>query len=105
MDVRRYWTAVQLPEYTAQFDAIIAKYALDIIGPALDGLLWGVHTNPRAYDVTIWKFRVAKSAWLGLTIPRFRIFFQIANENENDEHILLCWIEEMSSIEEMTENI
>jgi hypothetical protein len=105
MNDRRYWSAVELPEYTAQYDAIIAKYSLDIIGPVLDGLLWGIHTNPRAYDLTLWNLRIAKSRWLGLTIPTFMILFQIANENSEDEYVLLCWIEETNTIEEMTDYV
>lgn len=100
-DPRRYRTLVELPEYTAQCDSLIAKYSEDVIGRVLLGLLWGIAANPQAYDRTTWNVRIAKSASLGLTIPTFRIFFQIQNEGKEDEQVLLCWIEETGTTEEV----
>ena len=44
-----------------------------------------------------------KNRSLGLTIPTFRIFFQIENEGKEGERVLLCWIEETSTADEITE--
>jgi hypothetical protein len=101
-DQHRYRSLVELPEYTAQFDSILARYSDDVIGPVLAGLLWGIATRPQAYGRATWDVRIAKSSSLGLTIPTFRIFFQLQNEGKENEQVLLCWIEETSSIEEMT---
>jgi hypothetical protein len=100
-DPHRYRTLEELPEYTAQCDSLIAKYSEGVIGRVLLGLLWGIATHPREYERGTWNMRVAKSASLGLTIPTFRIFFQIQNEGQQDEHILLCWIEESGTTEEV----
>ena len=100
-DHPRYRTLVELPEYTAEFDSIVLKHSEDVIGPVLRGLLSGIAANPKAYDRTLWAYHVAKSRSLGLTIPTFRIFFQIQNEDKEDEQVLLCWIEEISTIEEV----
>jgi hypothetical protein len=98
----RYRTLVETDECAAQFDAILARYSSAVIGPVLEGLLWGIATNPKGYDQTTWNVRIAKSSHeLGLTIPAFRIFFQVQNEGTNDESVLLLWIEEMISTDEM----
>lgn len=102
-DQPRYRTLKELPEFTTQFDFIVQRYSDAIIGPVLAGVLWGIATNPQGYDRTIGNLRIAKSRSLGLTIPTFRIFFQIVNERQDDEHVLLCWIEETNTIDEITE--
>lgn len=102
-DQPRYRTFEELPEYTAQFDSIIQKYSEDVVGPVLTGLLWGISTNPRAYGRTTGRIYIAKSRSLGLTIPTFRIFFEIINDGKEDERVLLCWIEETNAIDEITE--
>jgi hypothetical protein len=101
-DQHRYRTLVELPEYTANFDSIIQKHSEDVIGPVLRGLLWGIVTNPQAYSRTTGHIYIAKSRSLGLTIPTFLILFQIENEGKEDERVLLCWIEETSTIDELT---
>jgi hypothetical protein len=68
------------------------------------GLLWGIATNPRAYDKTTWAIYQAKSRSLGLVSPTFRILFQIQNEYEDNEQVLLLWIEEMSATEEILDS-
>jgi hypothetical protein len=100
-DQRRYRSLTELPEFTAQFDDIIVKHSEDVIGPVLRGLLSGISENPHAYNRTTWNMRVAKSASLGLTIPTFRIFFQIPNEGTENESVLLCLIEETSTLDEI----
>jgi hypothetical protein len=102
-DQPRYRTLEELPEYTAQFDSIVQRYSEEVIGPVLAGLMWGIATNPQAYNQTTWNIRIAKSRSLGLTIPTFRIFFQLLNEGKESERVLLCWIEETNTIEEITE--
>lgn len=99
----RYRTLVELPEFSAQLDDIVQKYSEDVIGPVLAGLFWGIATNPRAYGRTTGRIYIAKSRSLGLAIPTFRIFFQIQNPDTEDEHVLLCWIEETNTSDEITE--
>jgi len=94
-------TLVESPEYTAQFDSIMRKYASGVGHSVLRGLLWGIATNPKAYTQTTWNFRIAKSRSLGGTIPTFNILFQIENDGEEDERVLLRWIEETNTIEEI----
>src|SRR6266571_2855981 len=100
-DQPRYRPLVETEEYTAKFDFIIRKYSEDVLDPVLRGLFWGIVTNPKEHSRTIHNLRVAKSASLGLTIPTFRIFFQIENEGKEDEYVLLCWIEEINPIDEI----
>lgn len=95
---RRHRTLVETPEYSAQRDAIAAKYSEEVIGPPLNGLLWGIATNPDQYDRATVNMYRALSRSLGLTIPVLRIFFGIENQGADDEHVLLLWIEE---VEEM----
>ena len=102
-DQHRYRTLVEAPEYTAQFDDILSRHSINVIAPVLAGLAWGIATNPRAYSRTISNLYVAKSRSLGLTIPTFMILFQIQNEGEENEQVLLCWIEEISTAEEISE--
>jgi hypothetical protein len=99
-DQHRHRTLVESAQYSEQFDAIMEKYASGVIRSVLAGLLWGISTNPEAYERTTWNFRIAKSRSLGGTIPTFNIFFQIENEGAEDERVLLRWIEEATLIEE-----
>jgi hypothetical protein len=99
----RYRTLQEQPEFTAQFDFIIHKYSDNVIGPILAGVMWGIATNPKAYSRTIGTIREAKTRSFGLTTPTFRVFFQIMNEDRDDEYVLLCWIEETSTTDEITE--
>lgn len=103
MDQHRQRTLVESPEYTAAFDSIMEKYASGVVHSVLAGLLWGIATNPQAYSLTAWDFRIAKSRSLGGTIPTFRIFFQIENEGADDERVLLRWIEKADTMEEITD--
>ena len=100
-DQPRYRELEQLPEFAAQFDAIIERYSEQVIGPVIDGLMWGIASSPQEYDRTTWNMRIAKSPSLGLTIPTLRIFFQILNEAQENERVLLCWIEETSTIDDI----
>ena len=92
-----------MPEYTAQFDAIIAKYSAVAVGRILSGLLWGIATNPQAYDQVYWHMRIAKSRSFNPRTPRFTILFHVENEGKPEEQVLLCWIEEASTADEVTE--
>jgi hypothetical protein len=100
-DQPRYRQLEQLPEFTAQIDAIIERYSEQVIGPVIDGLMWGIASNPQEYDRTTWNMRIAKSPSFGLTIPRLRIFFQILGEGKEDERVLLCWIEETDAMDDI----
>jgi hypothetical protein len=96
-----YRTLQETPEFSAQYDALIEKYSVNVIGPVLDALFWGITSNPKGYDGVAWRIRVAKNDILGLTIPRFRIFFSIEREGNEDEYVLLLWIEDMPVTEEI----
>ena len=99
-DQPRYRTLVETSEYTAQRDAIVTQYSDEVIGPPLSGLLWGIATNPDQYEKATAKIYRALSRSLGLTVPILRIFFGIENKAEDNEYVLLLWIEE---VEEMLE--
>jgi len=99
-DQHRFRTVVELPEYTAQLDEIVAKYPLDVIEPILRSLMWGISTNPTQYDTVLWNHRIAKSRAFRLETPTFRIFFKIEKQGQDDEQIVLCWIEEISAVDE-----
>jgi hypothetical protein len=103
MDVPRYRTLKESLEFSAQFDAIVEKHSLSVIGPVLDGLLWGIASGPKGYDRVTWNIRVAKNQVFGLTVPRLRIFFGIESEDEADEHVLLLWIEEIGASDDLGE--
>jgi hypothetical protein len=101
-DKRTYRTLFETDEYTAQADALCAKHSLNVIEPILSGLLWGIATNPQAYDRTTWATRWAQSKRsLGLTVPVFTIIFQIQNEGLENEAVLLLWVEEVGSMGEI----
>ena|ERR1700733_5254569 len=92
---------VETPEYTANYDDIIEKHSLAVVGPILTGLIEGIAKNPRAMDRTTGHIWMAKSKALGLTIPTFTIFFSIESESTDNEQILLLWIEENSTTDEI----
>jgi len=66
-------TLIETPEYTGQLTYLAVKYSPELIEGALMGLQWGIATNPEGYE------RVIKDA----------------------DNVLLLWVEEISSIEEM----
>jgi hypothetical protein len=99
-DEPRFRTLEELPEYTAQLDEIIAKYPVEVIEPVLRVLMWGILTNPMQYDRIQWNHRIAKSQPFKQEEPTIRIFFKIKNEGTAEETLLLCWIEEISSLDE-----
>jgi hypothetical protein len=69
-----YRTLRESPEFSAQFDEIVDKHSLNVIGPVLDGLLWGIASNPKGYYRVTWNIRMARNQVLGLTVARLRIF-------------------------------
>jgi hypothetical protein len=90
-----YRTLVEADEYTAQLSHLQVRYSREVLEAALMGVLWGIATNPEQYDKVTWNIYGAKSRPLNL--PRFRIFFQIMD----DDHVLLMWIEELGSIDDI----
>lgn len=50
-------------------------------------------------NMGIW---MAKSKYLGLTVPRFTVFFSIEGDAPESERILLLWIEEISTAGEIS---
>jgi len=92
---------VETDEFAAQFDSIVGHYSRDVIVPVLTGLLDGVAKSPQRFAKTIGNWRLARSDSLGLTIPTFRIVFQILDEGLESERVLLLWIQEDSSFDEI----
>ena len=91
-DEQRRLTLQETEEFSGEIDAVVKRHSRDVILPVLSGLLDGIAKNPRAFGRTSWNTRIAKSDPLGLTIPTFSIVFQIQNEDEKDEYVLLLWI-------------
>jgi hypothetical protein len=96
-------TLVETEEFTAQIDDIVTRHSMDVILLVLAGLLDGIAKNPRAFGRTIRNIRCARSDSLGLTIPTFTVLFQIENEGQEDECVLLAWIQENSTLDEIME--
>jgi hypothetical protein len=92
---------METPEYTANYDEIVERHSLAVIGPVLTGLIEGIAKNPRAMHRTTGRIWMTKSKSLGLTIPTFTIFFSIEGESTESEQILLLWIEENSAADEI----
>jgi hypothetical protein len=70
-----------------------------------EGIVWRDmgHRHKPAYKRVLGTFRIAKTRSFGLMLPTFTIFFQIQNEGQDDEDVLLRWIEETSANDEATE--
>ncbi len=96
-DEPRYRTLIETPEYSAQFALITKRHSVEVIESTLMGIFWGIATNPEKYDKVTWNIYVAKSHSFNPAIPMLKIFFGIENENE----VLLLWIEEMTGTEQM----
>jgi hypothetical protein len=88
-------------EFTAQFDEIVQRHSREVIVPVLTGLLDGIARSPQSFEKTTWNTRLARSDSLGLTIPTFRIVFQILDEGQDSEYVLLLWIQEDSTFDEI----
>jgi len=102
-DQPRYRTLPETDEYTAQYDALVSRYSDEVVTPPLLGLLWGIATNPQEYSRVTAHIYKAQSRSLGLTIPIFVIYFEILNKGTDEEQVLLLWIEEMKTTEEIGE--
>jgi hypothetical protein len=94
-------TLQETEEFSLQIDAIVKRHSGDVILPVLSGLMDGIAKNPQAFDRTTWNTRITKSDSLGLTIPTFTVFFQIQNEGQADEFVLLLWIQENNPADEI----
>jgi hypothetical protein len=88
-------------EYTAPYDDIIKRHMLDVVGPVLDGVVEGIAKNPRAMERLTGNIWMEKSKYFGLTVPRFTIFFSIEGDSPQTERVLLLWIEENTTTEEI----
>jgi len=95
-------TLQETAEFTAQIDDIVQRHSMDVILPVLAGIFDGIAKDPCAFERTISNVRLAKSDSLGLTIPTFTVLFQIQNENEESEYVLLLWIQENNPLDEVT---
>lgn len=92
---------VETEEFTAQFDEIVQRHSREVIVPVLAGLLDGIARSPKSFEKTTWRTRLAKSDSFGLTIPTFSIVFNIENEGEDNEYVLLLWIQENATFNEI----
>jgi hypothetical protein len=100
-DNARLFSLQETEEFSGQIDSIVKRHSRDVILPVLSGIFDGISRNPRAFDRTTWNTRIAKSDPLGLTIPTFTIVFQMQNEGEKDEYVLLLWIRENDPTDEL----
>lgn len=100
-EIPRQRTLYQTDEFTAQYDELIKRHSVALVGRVLDGIFWGISTNPSVYDRVVGTIRQARSRSMGATIPRFRVWFQIQHEGQENESVLLLWIEEMNPIDEI----
>ena len=96
-DGPRYRELIETAEYTAQLKALASRYSFEALEAALMGVLWGIATNPERYDKVTGNIWQARSRSFSAGQPCFKIFFGIPNQNS----VLLMWIEEISSLEEM----
>jgi hypothetical protein len=92
---------VETHEYTAQYFEIIRRHSADVMEPVITGLTEAIGKSPRVMERLTGNIWMAKSKNLGLTVPRVRIFFSIEGNPPDDEHILLLWIEEISTTDEI----
>jgi len=90
-------TLIETPEYTGQLTYLAVKYSPELIEGTLMGLQWGIATNPEGYERVTGNISEAKGRSFNTGIPSLRIFFQI----KDADNVLLLWVEEISSIEEM----
>lgn len=97
----RYRELVETPEYTAQLEHLAQTYSDGVIEPILQGIFWGMATNPRAYDRVTGSMWEARSRSFNELDPRFRIFFGLPNEAQ----VLLLWIEEIRDIDELDDSL
>lgn len=65
----------------------------------MQGVLWGIATDPEQYDRVTTNIRMTRSRTFRDEGPCFKIFFSI----QDADHALLMWIEEISDTEEMLE--
>jgi hypothetical protein len=93
-DEQRLLSLQETEEFSGELDAIVKRHSREVILPVLSGMFDGIAKNPRAFGRTSWNTRIAKSDPLGLTVPTFSIIFQLQNEGEKDEYVLLLWIRE-----------
>lgn len=96
-DTAPYRELVETPEYTAQLEHLAQTYSDAVLEPILQGIFWGMATNPRAYDRITGAMWEARSRSFNELDPCFRIFFGLPNETQ----VLLLWIEEIRGIDQL----
>jgi hypothetical protein len=90
-------TLVETEEYAAQLDALAEQHSAEVLEAALMGLLWGIATNPHKYEKVTGYIYQAKSRAFDPLHPCFKVLFSVEDENR----VLLLWIEEVGSINEI----
>jgi hypothetical protein len=97
-DAPRYRTFVETPEYSGQFESIAQTYSDEVLETLLNGVFWGMATNPEEYERVTANIRRARTTSPDPDDPRFDILFEINDENT----IGILWIEEISALEDLS---
>jgi hypothetical protein len=95
-DDSKYRTLKETEEFTAQLQDFINRYSGDNVEATLSGIYWAIAKNPEVFKGATWNIRQARSRSFG-TVPAFKILFQI----QDDDTVLLLWIEETGATEEL----
>src|SRR5579864_9382527 len=101
----RRLTLQETEEFSLQMDDIVARHSREVLLPVLAGVFDGIAKNPKVFEQATWNVRIAKSDPLGLTMPTFTVVFQIQNEGQQDEYVLLLWIQENDPADEIMETV
>jgi hypothetical protein len=96
-DSPKYRELVETEEYSAQLEDFARRYSDAILEPLLMGVLWGIANHPEQYEKVTPNIRQARSRSLNEGEPCFKILFSI----ENQDKVVLMWIEEIIGIDEI----
>lgn len=98
-DDAEYRELLETEEYSAQLESLAQIYSDEVLEAALQGVLWGIATDPERYDKVTPNIRMARSRTFNDDDPCFKIFFGIPDA----DHAVLMWIEEIRDTEGMLE--
>jgi hypothetical protein len=99
-DDAQYRELLETEEYSAQLESFAQSYSDEVLEAALQGVLWGIATDPERYERVTPNIRMARSRAFNDDDPCFKIFFGIPDA----DHAVLMWIEEIKDTEEMLES-
>jgi hypothetical protein len=97
-DAPRYRTFVEAPEYSQQFESIAQTYSDEVLERLLNGVFWGMATNPEEYERVAANIRRARTRSPDPHDPRFDVLFEI----KDVDTVGLLWIEEISALEDLS---